>query len=310
MDPEGILLRLPEGVEPWEALLFRVGLPLGKLRKALVELQNQGFPILWGEDGAGLEPGAPAPQVLQPKLKGHLGWPYRYFGTVTSTQDVLRAWPEAPEGAVVAAERQTHGRGRFRRSWESPPGNLYFSVLLRANADPLLPLRAGLALVEAAQEGGLKWPNDLLSPDGRKLGGILVEKDGSRVVLGVGINVKVAPVPGAAALWEFRRVPRADLLADFLWHLERWLSAEKERVLSAWRERNVTLGREVAAMAGNKILEGRAWDLGPNGELLLRTAKGMVILHAGEVSLRSWPDHVKEARGAEPQGPRSDKPGT
>jgi len=234
------------------------------------------------ERGAGLAPGSPAPQCLLPRLKGKLGRPCRYVGTVSSTQDVLAAWKDAPEGALVVAERQTRGRGRLGRPWVSPPGNLYFSVLLR-EADPLLPLRAGLALVEAVGLGMLKWPNDLLSPDGRKMGGILVERSGPRVLLGVGINVERAPLPTSAAVLEFQKVERVQILADFLWSLEQWRARASEEVLRHWKSRNATLGREVVVQVGGRTLFGQAVDLGPNGELVLRTEKGLTLVRAGDV---------------------------
>ncbi len=293
--PKDILPLLPEGLADWETLLAKTGLSRPELLEILSQLRAEGFPILMEEEGAGLAPGSPAPQILFPLLKGEFGRAYRYLGVVTSTQDVLRAWEDAPIGAVVLAERQTRGRGRHGRVWESPPGNLYFSVLLGKNADRLLPLRAGLALREAARVGSLKWPNDLLAPDGRKLGGILVEAEGERIFLGVGINVDVPPLPHSAALREFREVQRAQLLADFLWTLEAWLEEKKEDVLAAWKDQNVTLGRKVVVRTGREILEGVALDLGEDGELIIRTHEGMRTICAGDVILCAT-DDVKDAK--------------
>ena len=282
MHPSEILFHLQEGLEPWPEIVRRLKIPRPKLEVALQALQEEGFPVVFKEEGAGLLPGSPAPQFLLPRLKGKFGRPYRYLGRVTSTQDVLAAWKEAPEGALVVAECQTRGRGRLGRPWESPPGNLYFSVLLE-EADPLLPLRAGLALVEAVGFGFLKWPNDLLSPDGRKMGGILIERSGSRILLGVGINVERAPLPASAALSEFKSVSRVQVLVDFLWSLEKWLSRENEEVLAHWKNRNATLGREAVVRVGGQVLFGQAVDLGPRGELILHTENGIVFVHTGDV---------------------------
>jgi BirA family biotin operon repressor/biotin-[acetyl-CoA-carboxylase] ligase len=304
VEPENVLSLLPEGLESWEVLVKRTGLEPTELREALLVLQGQGFPVVISEEGAGLVLGTPAPQILIPLLRGKYGRAYRYFGVVTSTQDLLRAWKDAPIGAVVLAESQTQGRGRRGRNWESPQGNLYFSVLLENTRDPLLPLRAGLALAEATQVGLLKWPNDLLAPDGRKLGGVLIEAENERAFLGVGLNVRVAPLPNSAALEEFRQVHRAQLLADFLWSLEKWLAKENETVLAAWSERNMTLGRKVVVWTGKEIIVGMAISLGSKGELLIRTEKGIRAVAAGDVSLLRMADDVKDAEVGEGEAER------
>lgn len=127
------------------------------------------------------------------KVTGQFGRAMRYAGTVGSTQDEIRHWADdavspAPHGAVCVAERQTLGRGRRGRVvWDTAAGALAFSVLLRGDGAgraltlpevALMPLAAGVALHQATGgAGGLKWPNDLLSPDGRKMAGILLDAD-------------------------------------------------------------------------------------------------------------------------------------
>ncbi|MCR4391542.1 MAG: biotin--[acetyl-CoA-carboxylase] ligase [Candidatus Acetothermia bacterium] len=254
---------------------------------------------MWGGDeragGLGHRPRSPdlLPQVVLPRLRGRFGRPYRYLGVVGSTQDALRQWARAgaPEGAVVLAERQTAGRGRWGRAWVSPGGGLYFSVLLRpVQPLPLLPLAAGVALVDACQLGGLKWPNDLLAPDGRKLAGVLAEaevQDGGAqaVYLGVGLNVEPDGLPlGAAGLAEFRPVDRAELLAEVLWALEVWTSAPPEAVGHAWRQRNCTLGRWVRVTMGEGAVEGVAVDLAADGALVVQTRAGQRTVRAGDVA--------------------------
>lgn len=127
----------------------------------------------------------------------------RIFGTVTSTNDVLRQLADegAPAGTVVLADVQEQGRGRRGDRWVSTPGKgLLLSVLLRpshvSNLGPV-PLRVGLAVIRAIDgsagiEARLKWPNDLLVGN-RKIAGVLCEASYSRrdpsIVVGVGINV-------------------------------------------------------------------------------------------------------------------------
>jgi BirA family transcriptional regulator, biotin operon repressor / biotin---[acetyl-CoA-carboxylase] ligase len=133
--------------------------------------------------------------------------------TGSSNADLLAAAREgAREGVVLVAEAQTAGRGRMGRRWTSPPrAGLTFSVLLRPYGVPAallgwLPLLAGCAVTAAvpavtAVHPRLKWPNDVLVGDA-KLAGILAERSGSAVVVGIGINVfqrRPELPPGVAA---------------------------------------------------------------------------------------------------------------
>lgn len=133
-----------------------------------------------------------------------------FVGEVDSTQRLAReaAVGGAPHGTAFVASAQLAGRGRLGRSWQSEPGqNLLLSVVLRPDVPvaeaPLLSLgaAAGLAITFDLR---VKWPNDLMSADGRKVGGLLAELDvrGDRVgfvILGLGLNVNQLEFPGLAA---------------------------------------------------------------------------------------------------------------
>lgn len=137
------------------------------------------------------------------------GYPLRWFAETASTNDVAHQWAlaGAPEGAVVTAARQTRGRGRRERKWESPPGTgLYASFILRpgwpAKRAPDLAILAGMAAFRALKEIGVpnlrvKWPNDILAC-GKKICGVLVEPRIGEghvefAVVGIGINVGQGP---------------------------------------------------------------------------------------------------------------------
>ncbi|GAA5514036.1 bifunctional ligase/repressor BirA [Deinococcus carri] len=285
-----------------DALGARLGVNRVTVNTLARRLAEEGVPVTVSRGGYALAAGTPAPQLVP--LTGAFGQAMRYLGTVGSTQDEARAWADdpdrpAPHGAVVVAERQTAGRGRRGRTWDTTHGTLVFSVLLHGPL-PLpdlgrMPLAAGVAL-QAACAGldvgsGLKWPNDLLAPDSRKLAGILLEADlrgeeARRAVLGIGVNVSAAP-PGAAHLGEFAPgLTRADLLARILAELEHWLAAPPDAVLEAWRAANITLGREVRVTTAGGELSGMALDLDPQGSLLVRTSAGTTVtVHAGDVQL-------------------------
>ena len=186
-----------------------------------------------------------APEDVEPLLRGRLGRPYRFVEQCASTQRLLD--PDGAEGATVATDLQTHGRGRLGRTWEAPGGRaLLFSVLLRPASPmalwPELSLVAGEAVAaslrtETGVSMALSHPNDVVIAD-RKLAGILPEASSGRVVLGIGVNVNQAaeelptetPKPSTSLRLETgREWPRAPLLAAILLELER-LYDEWQRV--------------------------------------------------------------------------------
>jgi BirA family transcriptional regulator, biotin operon repressor / biotin---[acetyl-CoA-carboxylase] ligase len=178
-----------------------------------------------------------SPGSVEPLLRGRLGRPYRFVEKTASTQRLLD--PDEPEGATVAADFQTHGRGRLGRTWEAQAGRaLLLSVLLRPSPPmvlwPELSLVAGDAVASALRsETGvaaeLGHPNDVLV-EGRKLAGILPEASSGKVVLGVGVNVnqtagelppETAKPSTSLRLETGREWLRAPLLAAILLELER-----------------------------------------------------------------------------------------
>jgi BirA family biotin operon repressor/biotin-[acetyl-CoA-carboxylase] ligase len=294
---QSLLTLLSERFQPSRRLGEQLGVERDQARYLVQRLIHEGYPIEVSKAlGVRVEPGTPLPQLLEPLLRGSFGRPYRYLGHATSTQDVLRQWAEegAPEGAVVLAERQSAGRGRMGRPWISAPGSsLTFSLLLRPRASiALLPLAVGVALREAVGLGGLKWPNDLLTPDGRKLAGILVEaRMGSSLpglaIVGIGLNVRPPVPPGAAALSEFSPVHRAELLARILEELENQYEnlSKPEHILENWKKYSVTLGQEVTIQTPRGELRGRALDLAEDGALVVESQGATERIAAGDVSL-------------------------
>ena len=209
----------------------------------------------------------------------------------------------AAEGAVVVAEEQTAGRGRLDRSWTAPArSGLIFSVLLRPQEVPVarwgwLPLLTGVAVATALSRAAgvdtaLKWPNDLLVTVGgeeRKAGGILAERAGDGVVVGVGINVTLRadelPVPqaGSLVLADAVNTDRDPLLRAVLRALEdwygRWRAAGGDPAACGLQETYAagcaTLGRRVRAeLPGDRSLVGEAVAVDGDGRLVLATDTG------------------------------------
>jgi BirA family biotin operon repressor/biotin-[acetyl-CoA-carboxylase] ligase len=176
------------------------------------------------------------PELLSPLLRGRLGTPYRFLASCPSTQRLLR--DDDPEGAVVATDHQTEGRGRLGRVWEDVPGrSILLSVLLRPRAPmplwPELSLVAGEAVARALRsetgvDASLRHPNDVVVA-GRKLVGVLAEASPGRVVLGIGVNVNqtadelpvdTAKPPTSLRLELGRELGRGPLVAAILFELE------------------------------------------------------------------------------------------
>jgi BirA family biotin operon repressor/biotin-[acetyl-CoA-carboxylase] ligase len=182
-----------------------------------------------------------SPESVLPLLRGRLGKPYRFVESCPSTQRLLGE--DEPEGATVAANVQTAGRGRLGRIWEAPAGRaILCSVLLRPQ--PPLPLWPELSLVageavaaalhaETGVDASLRHPNDVVVA-GRKLVGVLPEAVSGRVVLGIGVNVnqtadelprETAKPPTSLRIELGRELERAPLLAAILLELERGYDA-------------------------------------------------------------------------------------
>lgn len=206
---------------------------------------------------------------------------------VLSTQDVARAWAEEgkPAGVCVVALRQTSGRGRLGRAWVATEGALAMSVVLRPNLPTsrlgLLPLAAAVAVRAACSPDlRIKWPNDLLTPDGRKVAGLLAEAEisGGRVrhvILGIGVNVTAAPgdLPAASLADLGMHHDLGELAVDVVAELLAWTTRAfdaPDRVVAAWSEASATLGRRVRVGG----IEGVGEEVAPDGSLRLRMDDG------------------------------------
>jgi BirA family biotin operon repressor/biotin-[acetyl-CoA-carboxylase] ligase len=231
-----------------------------------------------------------------------------------STNDVAAQLgrDDAEGGVIVFAERQTGGRGRVGRPWESAsPQGLWMSLLLR----PLLPppqwprltTWAAVAVAQTVEQSTgcgarIKWPNDI-EMSGRKAAGLLAEvgENGNGqpfAVLGIGINVNQEPSDFSSEIAARatslrtqigRRIDRATLAAALIQELaatESLLEQRFEQIVTLAARRSTVLGHAIEARAGETVYRGVAEGLDANGHLLLRMANGEVrTLTAGEVTL-------------------------
>lgn len=224
--------------------------------------------------------------------------------TGSTNADLLALGRDAREGDWLVARRQTAGKGRAGRQWEDGAGNFMGStvVALRPGDPPAqtLALVTGHATAEAvaaipgAPEVMLKWPNDLFVA-GAKLAGVLLERAGDHVVIGVGVNLLRAPeVTGRTTtsladhgasihLGDF-----SDLIADcFADSLARWRGGEWAGLRAAWLDRAHPLGTPLSVNDRNGLpITGTFAGLGADGAALLHLADGTVRpIHAGDVEL-------------------------
>lgn len=224
-----------------------------------------------------------------------------------STNTRLRAMVPngAPHGTVVWAHAQSAGKGSRARSFCSPQGGLYFSVLLRnCNAPMQITCAAAVAVHQAIQQvfgitTDIKWVNDLYL-NGRKVCGILCESVtmGSTLtaaVLGIGINLVVPDGGFPPAIAEIAGAlcstpPPADrtqeLIVEILARLYPYLDDVDASYMQVYRDRNLVLGRQVLHHVGDGTIAARVQSITDQGTLLLRDTSGRIYeACSGEITL-------------------------
>ncbi len=254
-----------------------------------------------------------SPASITDNLETHfIGQTVIYYPSLTSTMGVAKreAQRGAAEGTIIIADEQVAGRGRVKRTWLSPRGNIALSIILYPSVVylPSLIMLASLAVVYSIEavtglKPQLKWPNDVLI-NGRKVCGILIENSvrGNRVdyaIIGIGINAnfrladfpELSPIATSLSDELGRELPRLNLIRRLLVEAERLYLAlpSGESIYRQWQDRLVTLGRRVKVRWGKTICEGMAESVAEDGSLLLRRSDGSLTkIVAGDVILRDY----------------------
>ena len=242
-----------------------------------------------------------------------IGGAVEFHAEIASTNDRARTALAEPggEGLAVVADLQTAGRGRRGRTWISPAGaNLLFSVAWRPTVAPRLAGLLGVAAALATRDAcaslvpdagiAIRWPNDVVERDGRKVAGLLVETaleqgELAEAVVGIGINVNWSPAEmpaelrqSATSLQALRgeSIDRVLLLGRVLDALDAEAQALEDGLTPVPRLRAVSWldGRGVEVDTGAATITGRAAGIADDGSLLLDAEVGRMALSVGEVS--------------------------
>jgi len=317
-----VLLQLiahPEGISG-QAIAERLFVVRNGVWKAIESLRRDGYDIRgaagdgykihWGEDDGALS----APSIRR-QLKHNEQFHLELHDSIDSTNTRAKALAQSgapPFTAVISAE-QTAGRGRAGRSFHSPVGGVYVSIILPTAVEGIrlhelgglitafTAVAASRAIGEVSGlQVGIKWVNDLFI-GGRKLCGILTEGGGdmesgsfSYIVVGVGINTHKTELPAELATIatdiesECGTSVSRSLLVGRL--LDQFADFESQLVtrsfMDEYRSRSVLLGREITVHRGSDCFAAKAVDIDNNGALIVSVDGVLQTINSGEVSVR------------------------
>ena len=237
-----------------------------------------------------------------------------YYDSIDSTNTKAKELAEDghPSGTLVVADRQTAGKGRRGRSWESPTGiGIFMTLMLKPEINPnnasMLTLVAAMATTRAIRRvtgvpAMIKWPNDIVM-NGKKVCGILTEMSAqfdyiNHIVIGIGINVhneefpeEIKETASSLFLESGQHIHRASLIEAFLEEFEdvyaEYLKTEDmEGLQKEYDTMLVNRGRQVRVLDPKEPFEGKAMGITKKGELIVDTWESRKLVSSGEVSVR------------------------
>lgn len=305
-----------EGYVSGEKIARGLSISRAAVHKQVQKLRGLGYAIESKRNGGyrlTARPDIVGPEELHPHLAPGCLFAGNiiYHPETTSTQIELkdRALAGAPEGTVVICDRQTSGYGRLRRNWSSPPGGLWFSLLLRPpfppEQVPRITLAVSLSVCRALETTlkltpRIKWPNDVFIGT-RKCAGIITEMSAevghtNWVAVGIGLNVNnrlpVSLARSAVSLKEAcgARIDRAMLCGEILNDLTRtyatlccdgFAALKKE-----YNGRSLLAGRTIRVDTGFETLTGIFEHIDDDGYAWFKKTDGSIErIAAGDVSI-------------------------
>lgn len=232
------------------------------------------------------------------------------YHKIPSTNDLLfelAANNQISHNHIIRAEIQENGHGRYGRNWDSPQGNLYFSLLIRPNKilenPSLLSFIAAVAISQtiAALKPDLniahKWPNDILLND-KKLAGILLKTAGNKekidfIIIGIGLNIISHPAQANFAATDLKSekieaINLQELLKKFLNNFEnlyeKFLNFGFTPIRNLWLQRAFKLNQTIIVNLSNQKITGCFKDLNNSGNLILEDENGQLkIISSAEI---------------------------
>ncbi|WP_042478018.1 biotin--[acetyl-CoA-carboxylase] ligase [Bacillus ndiopicus] len=245
-------------------------------------------------------------QIAAHLTTARYGHKIHHYDEVDSTQILAHEFIRngAADGTVIIAEKQTAGRGRMQRPWDSAEGHgVWMTTIIRPNVlphqAPQFTLVTAVALVHAISDvcqnfkPSIKWPNDILI-NGKKCAGILTEMvaEADRIqalLVGTGINVnqqqedfpeELHSIATSMAIEEGQKIDRAVFVAKFLGHLEHFNDIYVKEgfapIKTLWEAASGTIGKHVRATTLREVIEGQAIGITEAGVLEIRTANGEI----------------------------------
>jgi BirA family biotin operon repressor/biotin-[acetyl-CoA-carboxylase] ligase len=231
-----------------------------------------------------------------------------HFETIGSTNLFAKKLVKegAEEGVVVVADVQSDGRGRKNRTWSSPEGGLWFSIVLYPKISPqrvmLITMASSIAVAQGIEEitgisPVIKWPNDLLINE-KKVCGILTEIDAeidsiNYTVVGIGINVNNKPekeLQKTATTLKQEigiQVPKVELLKSILKSFDekysRLTSGDYDFIRDSWLSYSNIIGKKIQVQDEETVTTGKVTDIDGSGCLILNTKNGNVRIVSGDV---------------------------
>ena len=221
------------------------------------------------------------------------------YEKVGSTNDVALQLSNGKKGQkiVIRAERQTAGRGRRGRYWQSLDGNLFFSVLREYDLQKLgvLVMSAALAVVETikkydtAANVQIKWPNDVLLNDAKVCGMLLEKGAGEYMIIGVGVNTEQSPkstdilYPTVSLKEAGIFADKDDFLQEYLFCFEENLQLSAKNLRQKWLQNAKGIGKNIMVRQNGTVQCGIFEEIDENADLILRIGNKTQKILAGDV---------------------------